>query len=328
MGTPGHVAICMATRNGAAYLPAQLDSLRAQTHKDWSLIASDDGSTDATWDILGHAFQTITGHRRKGPQQGFAANFLSMLSELPADTDYVAFCDQDDVWAREKLERAIRHLPAPDRLGFYAACARPCDATLVPLDRGFRCKAKRLSLDRAFWVSDTLGNTVVMTRALSDLVARTAAHAAPLRTHDWLAYLCAAACGADMVHDPWAAVAYRQHGANTIGAARGLTGLITKGGHLASGRYAAWVNANAAALAALGAAIIPDARDEIARLESLRAPGREADLTRHLRKTTARARVEMGERAPFLVAARMGLLSRQPPRYAWFEYLANSARAT
>ena len=46
------VAILMGTMNGARFLPEQLDSLAAQTHQNWVLIASDDGSTDDTRLIL------------------------------------------------------------------------------------------------------------------------------------------------------------------------------------------------------------------------------------------------------------------------------------
>ncbi|MCF8002616.1 MAG: hypothetical protein K9L32_00145 [Chromatiaceae bacterium] len=38
----------LACPNGAAYLPAQLESLRAQRYPHWRLRASDDGSSDAT----------------------------------------------------------------------------------------------------------------------------------------------------------------------------------------------------------------------------------------------------------------------------------------
>ena len=45
MGTGPHVAILMAVYQGRDYLPAQLESLSGQSHRGWSLIAGDDGST-------------------------------------------------------------------------------------------------------------------------------------------------------------------------------------------------------------------------------------------------------------------------------------------
>ena len=55
-----HITILMATYNGARFLSAQLDSLLAQSHQNWSLIVSDDGSRDATMAIL------LGGHVRVG----------------------------------------------------------------------------------------------------------------------------------------------------------------------------------------------------------------------------------------------------------------------
>lgn len=40
------VAILLCTYNGARFLAEQLDSLESQTHQNWIVFASDDGSTD------------------------------------------------------------------------------------------------------------------------------------------------------------------------------------------------------------------------------------------------------------------------------------------
>ena len=44
--------ILLAAHNGAAYLPAQLESILIQTDPDWHLTVSDDGSTDDTPRII------------------------------------------------------------------------------------------------------------------------------------------------------------------------------------------------------------------------------------------------------------------------------------
>jgi len=46
------VAILLCTYNGARFLAEKLDSLEAQMHQNWVLVARDDGSSDATVDIL------------------------------------------------------------------------------------------------------------------------------------------------------------------------------------------------------------------------------------------------------------------------------------
>src|SRR5262249_48626785 len=105
------VCILLSTYNGARHLPLQLQSLERQTHANWRLIASDDGSSDETWTILSE-FQARCGGAsrvilKRGPGIGFAANFLSLVCDSDAEADYFAFCDQDDVWHPEKLTRAF-----------------------------------------------------------------------------------------------------------------------------------------------------------------------------------------------------------------------------
>jgi len=107
---PTHVAILLGLRNGASMLGEQLGSLAAQTHTDWSLIVSDDGSTDR-WSEIVWAFARHARDKRiavmKGPERGFAQNFLTMLEEIGATVPYAAFCDQDDVWCPSKLRCAL-----------------------------------------------------------------------------------------------------------------------------------------------------------------------------------------------------------------------------
>lgn len=113
----GHVAILMATRNGAEFLRAQLDSLAAQDHDDWSLWIGDDGSTDATRAIVeafAHSHPQRTVSLRDGPRRGSMANFLSLLCAPDIRADFFALADQDDVWLPVRLSRASP--PAPQQM--------------------------------------------------------------------------------------------------------------------------------------------------------------------------------------------------------------------
>jgi glycosyltransferase involved in cell wall biosynthesis len=107
------VAILLGTFNGERFLEAQLDSLESQTVRHWKLYVSDDGSTDATLDII-HRYQSKWGaHKiqyRTGPPKGFAQNFLSLACDPSIKADYYAFCDQDDMWLPEKLSVAVKHI--------------------------------------------------------------------------------------------------------------------------------------------------------------------------------------------------------------------------
>src|SRR5438105_1405223 len=105
----GCVAILMGTRNGAAFLREQLQSIEDQTHKNWILIVSDDSSTDETREILQGFCQSHPGKVfiRNGPSKGVCANFLSLAIDRAIQADYFAFSDQDDIWHRDKLARAL-----------------------------------------------------------------------------------------------------------------------------------------------------------------------------------------------------------------------------
>ncbi len=106
------VAILMCTKNGAAFLDEQLKSIADQMHTNWTLVVSDDGSTDTTIDILrhfadSHVQKTVV---RSGPGKGVCANFLSLATDPTIAADYFAFSDQDDVWYEDKLDRALAWL--------------------------------------------------------------------------------------------------------------------------------------------------------------------------------------------------------------------------
>ena len=104
------VRILLATWNGAAHLSEQLDSYLAQDHGNWALWVSDDGSDDGTWEIL-EDFRAAHPDREirllRGPGQGAAANFLSLLTHPELPPGPVALSDQDDVWKPCRLSRGL-----------------------------------------------------------------------------------------------------------------------------------------------------------------------------------------------------------------------------
>src|ERR1700760_917659 len=94
------VALLLGTKDGAAFLGEQLKSFADQSHTNWILVVSDDGSRDATLDMIAR-FAAEHPQRvevRVGPQQGVTANFLSLATDPTITADVFAFSDQDDVW--------------------------------------------------------------------------------------------------------------------------------------------------------------------------------------------------------------------------------------
>lgn len=98
-------AILMATYNGERYVAEQIDSLLAQTDSDWTLYIHDDGSKDHTTEIINRYAESHDNIIVMDLPEGNGAkeNFFKMLFSVNAD--YYMFCDQDDVWMPDKVEK-------------------------------------------------------------------------------------------------------------------------------------------------------------------------------------------------------------------------------
>jgi rhamnosyltransferase len=106
----------MATYNGERYLEEQLASLAAQTRPPDELVVGDDHSTDHTGEILERFSRTapfpVRIHRNER-NLGFSDNFLHTAARCSGD--WIAFCDQDDVWLPEKLATVAKYTSLPGR---------------------------------------------------------------------------------------------------------------------------------------------------------------------------------------------------------------------
>ena len=104
-------AVLLAAYNGQKYIGEQLDSLLAQTVSDFKVFIHDDGSTDGTLGIILDYAARFPDRLCivEGTSQGGAKeNFWFLLKSVEAD--FYFFCDQDDVWLPEKMEKQIEAL--------------------------------------------------------------------------------------------------------------------------------------------------------------------------------------------------------------------------
>ncbi len=261
------VTILLATYNGAQHLPAQLDSLLDQTCTDWRLLVRDDGSTDATPSILAD-YQARFPDRISvvpgaGRNLGASGNFAALMAE--ADSDFLMFCDQDDIWLPEKIGRtlsAMRELEG--RHGTELPLLVHTDLTVTderltvvqPSLWRYQHTAPSLSahLNRVLVQNYATGCTMLFNRAARDL-------ALPIPTaavmHDWWLVLVSAAFGqVGFVDAPL--VLYRQHGVNEIGAQGFTPGDVLR-------RFTQWQQARAIIRQVLGqgAAFLDRYRDRL-----------------------------------------------------------------
>ena len=226
--TQSRLSIVMCTFNGACYLQQQLDSLLAQSLLPDEIVIADDGSTDATLELL-QAFRSraeqagIELRLRQNPRNlGYVENFTAELRE--ASGDLLFLCDQDDVWRPDKLARMAAAFENDPSLLLLHSDARLVDAQGDSLHYSM-FEALQLTLQEkqtihagaAFEVvlrrSFVTGATAALRRELIEL----ALPVAPEWIHDeWLAAVASAAGRLDFIDE--ALVDYRQHGANQIGA--------------------------------------------------------------------------------------------------------------
>lgn len=98
------IAILMATYNGEKYLSQQIDSIIDQSFSDWTLYIHDDGSNDGTIELI-HQYckkdDRIVFIDRIGKHLGPGYGFMELLHIV--ESDLYMFCDQDDVWLKDKI---------------------------------------------------------------------------------------------------------------------------------------------------------------------------------------------------------------------------------
>lgn len=279
------LAVLMATFNGARFIDEQLRTIDQQIWPAIDVWASDDGSTDGTLNALERwtAYWSKGSFTRlSGPGRGFADNFRALLTNQQVDADYVAFCDQDDVWLPEKTRFAADALaPQGQRPAVLFARTINTDAEGKELSRSplFR---RPPDFANALVQSIGGGNTMVLNRAAHQLL-REAATRTGFVSHDWFAYLIVAGAGGHVTYSATPHVLYRQHGENLVGANSGLGARLSRVQAAFGGRFTRWNDANLAALDACRDLLTPTAAEMVDRFREARVaplPARLAKLRR------------------------------------------------
>ncbi len=110
MGT--NVAVIMPVYNAGLFLRECLDSILAQTFRDFVLIVCDDGSTDDSPQILAEyaardgRMKVLTNHENLG----IPLTRNKLLTAVPQGCEYLAIMDSDDVCKPDRLERQVKFL--------------------------------------------------------------------------------------------------------------------------------------------------------------------------------------------------------------------------
>ena len=217
----------MCTYNGADFLPAQWESIQAQSRKPDEIVVCDDGSSDQTRRLLEQFAKQSSipvtlrfNEKNLGSVKNFEQGIRLCTGEI------IALSDQDDIWRSDKLQLIedafIKHPAA----GLVFSDAEIVAEDLEPLGKrmwaevGFEShKQKLIARGRALEVLITGWTVTGATMAFrSDFVNLSLAIPDGIAMiHDgWIALTIAAVAEVIAIDEPL--IKYRQHGRQQIGA--------------------------------------------------------------------------------------------------------------
>jgi rhamnosyltransferase len=240
------VCILLATYNGSAYLEEQLLSLNSLMGAKIDVFLRDDLSSDATLHIIEKIKNSINiqiniiqdNYGRSGSA---GSNFLMILDSICINNyDYVAFCDQDDIWLPSKIIRSINMLSEGGFDGYSSnliAFSEKMDVYWL-IKRSYPQK----EFDYLFQAASA-GCTYVLSKHAARLVKSKYNHARIsvniIPSHDWLIYAICRSHNLKWFSDYQSHILYRQHQNNVFGALSGRAGFMHKWRLARSGWFAA-----------------------------------------------------------------------------------------
>jgi glycosyltransferase involved in cell wall biosynthesis len=226
-GNQPKIDVLLATFNGSRYVGELIDSIQCQSFDRWKLIVRDDCSSDTTLDIIRRYQRHSKGQIKiisdDKEKLGACQNFNRLLQH--SASDYVMFCDQDDVWKKDKIKLTFDVLKKEEALHgkeipiLVHTDLEVTDAQLNLISNSF-WRYQHLAPDlgsafsRLLMQNVVTGSTVLLNRAAREIALPIPQEAI---MHDWWFALVVSAFG-KIQHFSQATVAYRQHEQNDTGA--------------------------------------------------------------------------------------------------------------
>jgi glycosyltransferase involved in cell wall biosynthesis len=206
------VDVLLASFNGERFLDAQLESLARQEDVYVRVWVNDDGSVDETLTILlKWQEKGLIKGISKTQRVGSTRAFLNLLADHP-DSEYVAFCDQDDIWDPKKLSIQISKVTNGIPSGVMS---KRIYIDALGLVIGASKKPKKIpSFENAIVENVVPGNTVLINNLAISLINK---HPNPAVKHydSWI-YLLLTYFG-DIAYIDLPLVKYRIHEGNHVG---------------------------------------------------------------------------------------------------------------
>ena len=220
------IAVLLATYNGERFLREQIESLYAQTIKDWTIYVHDDGSTDGTKAILDEYAEKKDNFvvLDYPSQKGASNNFFSLLKRV--DASYFFFADQDDVWMSNKMEKCLARMLQIEKSTISKPVLVCCDACVT--DEKLKVISPSLwersgahpefltNFNESAATPFVTGCTMLLNNAAKESVLWDVIEKATM--HDAFITLCVFKAYGIVEPIRESLMYYRQHGENTLGA--------------------------------------------------------------------------------------------------------------
>ena len=222
------ITIIMAVYNGQEYIREQLESLKDQTYTEWRLVIRDDRSSDKTAEIVkkfsDEVEQEVIFKVNEKPG-GSAKNNFALLINDAKESDYVMFCDQDDIWKKDKIEITFNKMKqAEERYGRDFPLLVHGDVEVI--DENGNINADSMfemshinadsKLPQILIQNHVTGCTMMCNKKLIAGISEYAS-SEYIIMHDYLAALYASVFGKiEVIKKPL--LSYRQHSGNSVGA--------------------------------------------------------------------------------------------------------------
>lgn len=221
------IEILLATYQGEKFLAEQLDSIIGQTFKDWILLIHDDGSSDGTIDLV-KKYMVKYPSKIKLIEDGVVKknskeNFQHLL--FKSQSNYIAFCDQDDIWNDNKLATGMKEILKLEKIYsinhpiIFCSDTEIVDYELKTISisgwKYSRLSPKIIDSAKSLAVRNYLtGCTMIVNRAAIDVSTPIPNEAI---IHDWWIGLCVLKTKGSIIHSKIPLVKYRQHNSNVMG---------------------------------------------------------------------------------------------------------------
>ena len=108
------VSIITPTYNSADFVAETIEAIQAQTFQDWEMLITDDCSSDNTREIVAAYAEKDTRIRLFKLEKNSGAGAARNNSLQQATGRYIAFCDSDDRWTADKLEKQLAFMAEKD----------------------------------------------------------------------------------------------------------------------------------------------------------------------------------------------------------------------